>query len=62
MKYKVSGDRIIFANPTKFPSHIEYARKVGVPRMTVDCEAELKKIKEIYPDAKLINIWFDSGV
>lgn len=28
----VSPDRIIFANPTKFLSHIKYAAKLGCPK------------------------------
>lgn len=50
----VPSERIIFANPVKFPSHLEYAKKLGVAMMTVDHECELKKIKEIYPEAKYI--------
>lgn len=60
MSHGVSGDRIIYANPMKFTSHIEYAKKVGVAMMTADSEDELKKIKEVYPDAKLANDCFNS--
>ena len=52
MSHGVPADRIIFANPIKFPSHIEYSKKVGVSMMTVDTEDELKKIEKIYPEAK----------
>lgn len=52
MSLGVSGDRIIFANPIKFSSHIEYAKKVGVSMMTVDTENEIRRIKRIYPEAK----------
>lgn len=52
MQYGVHGDRIIFAHPAKYPSHIEYARKVGVEQMTVDNESEMFKIKDIFPEAK----------
>lgn len=52
MEFGVSGDRIIYANPVKAVSHIDYARKVGVYRMTADSEMELVKIKEHFPDAK----------
>lgn len=48
----VSPDRIIFANPTKFPSHIKYAAKIGVSKMTFDSEDELYKIKDIFPSAE----------
>lgn len=52
MRYGVHGDRIIFAHPTKYPSHIKYARKVGVEQMTVDSENELFKIKDLFSEAK----------
>lgn len=54
MQYGVHGDRIIFAHPTKYPSHIQYAKKVNVKQMTVDSEGELYKIKEIFPEAKWV--------
>lgn len=52
MQYGVQGEQIIFAHPTKLPSHIRYAKKVNVEQMTVDSETELSKIKEIFPEAK----------
>lgn len=52
MQYGVQSDRIIFANPTKCPSHIKFAKKRNVSQMTVDSELELRKIKDIYPEAK----------
>lgn len=52
MSCKVPADRIIFANAMKFPSHLSYAKKVGVEIMTADSECELRKIKKIYPTAK----------
>lgn len=52
MGYGVTGDRIIYANPIKFTSHIEYAKKVGVAIMTADTEEELEKIKQVYQNAK----------
>jgi ornithine decarboxylase len=53
---KITGDptRIIFANPCKIKSHLEYANKNNVSLMTFDCEEELYKIKDWYPSAKLI--------
>lgn len=54
MRYGVHGDRIIFAHPTKYPSHIKYARKVGVEQMTVDSENELFKIKDLFSEAKIV--------
>ena len=50
----VSPDRIIFANPCKMKSHIEFARDTKVALMTFDDEHEMMKIKEHYPDAKLV--------
>ncbi|XP_057341331.1 ornithine decarboxylase 2-like [Microplitis mediator] len=50
----VKNDDIIFANPAKLPSHIQYAKKVGVSTMTIDNPLEVLKIKELYPDAKLV--------
>jgi len=52
MRYGVHGDRIIFAHPTKYPSHIKYAKKMGVEKMTVDNENELFKIKNLFSEAK----------
>jgi ornithine decarboxylase len=48
----VDPDRIIFSNPMKPPSHIQYAQVANVKTMTYDSEIELQKIKAIYPDAK----------
>lgn len=52
MQHGVHPDRIIFAHPAKYPSHITYARKVDVKQMTVDDEYELFKIKDLFPEAK----------
>ncbi|XP_014483707.1 PREDICTED: ornithine decarboxylase 2-like [Dinoponera quadriceps] len=54
MHYGVKGECIIFAHPTKLPSHIKYSKKVGVERMTVDSETELSKIQEFFPEAKIV--------
>lgn len=54
MDIGVSADRIIYANPCKQSSYIRYAKEVGVETMTFDNEQELMKIKQIYPDAKLV--------
>ncbi|XP_014611965.1 PREDICTED: antizyme inhibitor 2-like isoform X1 [Polistes canadensis] len=54
MQYGVTPDKIIFANPTKSPSHIKFAKSVGVDKMTVDNELELFKIKNLFPEAKII--------
>eukprot|EP01147_Barroeca_monosierra_P000508 gene508-3834_t len=50
----VTPDRIIFANPCKAITHLQYARKVGVRMMTFDNEFELSKIAQHYPEAALV--------
>jgi diaminopimelate decarboxylase len=50
----VSPDRIIFANPCKQASYIRYAYNQGVDTMTFDNEAELYKIKDNHPNAKVV--------
>lgn len=47
-------DQILYAHPCKFPSHITYSKEVGVSLTVVDCECELYKMKELYPDCKLL--------
>jgi ornithine decarboxylase len=54
LKLGVGSDRIIFAHPCKFISHIKFAKEHDVSMMTFDSENELYKIKEYYPDAKLL--------
>ncbi|XP_011863892.1 PREDICTED: ornithine decarboxylase 2-like isoform X2 [Vollenhovia emeryi] len=54
MQYGVQADRIIFANPYKCPSHIKYAKKMNIDRITADSELELLKIKDLYPEAKIV--------
>lgn len=48
----VSPDRIVFANPAKFPLHIKFAKDNGVYLMTFDSDTELYKIKNIFPEAR----------
>lgn len=48
----VSPKRIIFANTTKFTSHINYAKHFGVDLMTFDNEDEILKIVEHHPKSK----------
>ena len=50
----VAPERIIFANPCKMKSHIEFARDQGVAMMTFDDEHEMEKIRKHYPGAKLV--------
>ncbi|BFZ16336.1 hypothetical protein BsWGS_19374 [Bradybaena similaris] len=54
MKLGVDASRIIYANPCKQKSFIKYAAKRQVEMMTFDNEAELIKVKEIFPNAKLV--------
>jgi ornithine decarboxylase len=42
------------ANPCKPPSHIQYAKEHNVDLMTFDSVEELKKIKSIFPEARVV--------
>ena len=50
----VEPSRIIYANPSKAKSHMRYAKRQGVRKMTFDGADELHKIKSIFPEAELI--------
>jgi len=50
----VAPDRIIYANPCKMKSHIEYAKSSEVDLMTFDNSHELTKIADCFPNAKLL--------
>ncbi|RWR98950.1 hypothetical protein B4U80_06104, partial [Leptotrombidium deliense] len=50
----VSPSKIIYANPCKSKSHIEYAMSENVELMTFDNEEELYKIADCAPEAKLV--------
>jgi ornithine decarboxylase len=50
----ISPERIIFAHPCKRSKYIEYAREVGVERMTFDNAQELAKTKAVFPEAKCV--------
>lgn len=50
----IQASRIIYANPTKMKSHINFAKGVGVDLMTFDNMAELEKVSECFPDARLV--------
>ncbi|KAL4236688.1 Mitochondrial 2-oxoadipate and 2-oxoglutarate transporter [Mactra antiquata] len=50
----INADRIIYANPCKQASMLKYAAKHDVEMMTFDNEAELHKVKALYPQAKLV--------
>jgi len=50
----VEPSRIIYANPCKMKSHIEFAKASNVKMMTFDNTHELTKIAECHPDAELV--------
>ncbi|XP_050504638.1 ornithine decarboxylase isoform X2 [Diabrotica virgifera virgifera] len=50
----VEPERIIFANPAKPSSHIRHAAATGVNTMTFDSDTELHKVKNLFPEAKLV--------
>ncbi|XP_032744241.1 antizyme inhibitor 2-like [Rattus rattus] len=50
----VAPSRIIFANPCKAVSHIQYAARCGVQLLTFDSEEELTKLARHHPGARLI--------
>lgn len=49
-----TSDHILYANPCKFSNHIEYAKDMGVSLTVVDCECEMRKMKDIYPKCHLL--------
>lgn len=53
-QHPVHSSRIIFANPCKPVTHIQYAARHHVSLMTFDNMDELYKIKENHPEAELI--------
>lgn len=56
----VDPERIIFAHTVKQISHLKFAAENKVLKVTADSPAELLKIKEFHPDAKVvIRIRFD---
>jgi len=54
LKMKVAPSRIIYANPCKQVSFVKYAAKSEVDLMTFDNEVELHKLKDVFPEARLI--------
>ncbi|CAO2589246.1 Serine incorporator 2, partial [Lemmus lemmus] len=50
----VAPSRIIFANPCKAISHIQYAARRGVQLLTFDSEEELAKVAQHHPGARLV--------
>lgn len=51
---EVDPEKIIFANPCKVISHIQYAKQINAKKTTFDCVDELLKIKQYYPEANVI--------
>lgn len=49
-----SPEKIIYANPIKGREHLQYAKEAQVDLMTFDSKEELEKVKNIYPEARLI--------
>lgn len=50
----VGPERIVYANPCKAPSQLEYARAHDVKFTVFDSEDELYKIQKLLPDARLL--------
>lgn len=46
--------KVIYANPCKQASHIQFAKQSNIQKMTFDNLDELIKIKTIFPDAKCV--------
>lgn len=45
---------VVYANPFKFPTHLQFAEQHGVRMMTADCPEELDKIKRYCPSARVL--------
>lgn len=54
LEQDVEPQRMIFANTIKRREALRYAREKGVSLLTYDNEEELRKIRTVYPEAKLI--------
>lgn len=50
----VSNELLLYANPTKDISSLQFARSLDVDYLTFDSQCELDKIKVFHPDAKCI--------
>ncbi|CAG9467596.1 unnamed protein product [Pedinophyceae sp. YPF-701] len=48
------GAEIIYAHPVKRPADLAHARRAGVQYATYDSPGELDKVKEFYPDMKMV--------
>ncbi|XP_037952973.1 ornithine decarboxylase 1-like [Teleopsis dalmanni] len=54
LDFGVNPEHIIFANPCKPLSHIEFAKEKNVQTGTVDNEFEIYKLYKHYPESKLV--------
>lgn len=54
LKLGINPNEIIFANPVKSISDLQYAYKNGIKKMTFDNEDELYKIRDYCPNAELV--------
>lgn len=52
LSYGVAPESIIYANPTKPVSHLNFASEMNVKVMTVDSDFELQKISKNYPNSR----------
>ncbi|XP_070492931.1 ornithine decarboxylase 1-like [Chironomus tepperi] len=61
LNLNVDPNRIIYSNTIKQVSHIMYAAEKGVDKITFDSAPELEKIKQHYPNAKVVLRIFNLG-
>jgi len=54
LRINYDPNNIIYANPCKFIEHVQFSKYVGVPILVFDSECELYKIKDHYPECKLL--------
>ena len=47
-----SPEKIMYSNPIKMLSHIQYAAENNVRMMTFDSEPELHRVKDYFPTAQ----------
>ncbi|KAF4707285.1 Mitochondrial 2-oxoadipate and 2-oxoglutarate transporter, partial [Perkinsus olseni] len=51
---KMMSSDVVYANPTKLPSHLVGARDLGVELLVADSASEIAKIAHYHPKAKLL--------
>lgn len=62
LKMGINQNRIIYSHTVKQASHLKFAADNGVKMVTFDSPAELVKIKNIHPNAKVVlRIKFDAA-